>query len=286
LVVGVKILMAQMFGVALFWGAASLFGLSLPAQAAGCTTDGWSSSVGTQNLSAGDRNDGFLVASGQCSLNVALAGVDAYLIDESPINERRFNVRFYFYLDDVADDAVIYQAMDGAQTVLQASYSAGDDNIQVDFSGSPSAAISLGPVAAGWNALDIRWESDAAATPSAQLTHALGSQTDVATPMNTSDWLVDSSRLGVGASDAIDVPTSGSIFFDAYVSRRDALKGEPFQTQTEAEPVDDTQPSSDSPVAIPSGNAWTLIVVALLLWLSVIAGGVRGGWGLVRGTGR
>ena len=273
---GMRISFDQISAALLAFSGALCLALSPSANAAECTTDGWSSVVGASSISAGNKSDGFLVASGACSLNVTLQGGEAYLVDDSPLDERRFNTRFFFNLSDVADDAVIYQAMDGAETVFAASYSAVDERIQVSFSGSPSTAVSLGPVAAGWNALEIRWASDAQATPSAVLTHASGSQTVVSEPTNTSNLLVDAARLGVGRLDSTQLPTSGTIFFDEYVSRRDALDSQPFAAQTEAGSGGEIQPSDGRPVAIPLAAAWSLLAMALALWLSTVFGRARG----------
>ena len=264
---------------------AFFLGLAMSGQVWACTADGWSSTVGNSYLSTGDNSDGFPVYDGQCSLKVALQASEAYVLDDAPVNEAQFNARFYFLLDEVASDALIYQAMDGAQSVLQAHYSASDGMIDVVFSGSPERAISLGPVSAGWNSLELRWRSGAAAQPSATLQHVSDSQTKVSPQLDTSNLFVDAAQLGVSQSEAAAVPTSGNIYFDAYESRRDALKDSPFQATTEAEQTKGSQstdeglPTNDgTPVAIPIDHVWSHAIMVLLLWLTIALGGARIVW--------
>ena len=193
-----------------------------------CSIARWAPNpVGADNMTVGTIADGNRRYAGPCGLNITLAGESSYLVDNTPTDEPTFNVRFYFFLDDVGEDVTFYQALDGnGNPVITAKYSATSEKVDVVFAGTPSTTVSVGPARSpGWNSLEIQWTSGGSVTPKAILGSASGSDEETASALDTSALTVSQARLGV--SDAIvgSVPTGGSIDFDDYDSRRDTVPG-------------------------------------------------------------
>lgn len=201
------------------------------AQGPTCSMARWSAKVGTttdleisDNPSVGVQGSSNRRYAGPCGMRVKLQGVEAYLTDNSPGDETVFNVRFYFFLNNVESDVLFYQALDGADNVIAAKYDATAEEVDVVF-GAAVATLSFDNLSAGWNSLEIKWSSDASATLTAVLGNAAGTVEKTATGINTSALAVDSARLGVSNAIVGSIPSSGSIDFDDYDSRRDTVPG-------------------------------------------------------------
>lgn len=200
------------------------------AQNGPCTLENWTSKIGETNMEVGTPANGSNRRySGPCGLKIGLNGEEAYLINAAPAanaprDEDKFNVRFYFFLDDVSSDVTFYQALDGTDAAITATYVAtgsNANNVSVRFGPSAAATLSVGPVSAGWNSLEIQWVSDSSATLKAILGNALRTDVKTATGIDTSTLKIDSARLGVSRAIVGSVPSStGTIDFDAYDSRR------------------------------------------------------------------
>ena len=206
---------------------ACLFFIAGTAQAQTCTLDNWSAKVGDTNLSAGTQGANNRRYAGPCGLRVGLAGSEAYLTDNSPVAETVFNTRFYFFLNSVTQDVSIFEALDGTDRAISATYDHSESKVNVVFqtgNGSTSSTLSVGPVATGWNSLEIQWSSGATATPKAILGNASATDTKTSVAVDTSNFTIDSAKLG--AINALaTVPSGGSIDFDDYDSRRDTVPG-------------------------------------------------------------
>jgi len=205
------------------------------AQNGPCTLENWTSKVGETNMKVGTPGgeNGNRRYAGPCGLNIALKGEEAYLTNEAPTvdaprDEKKFNVRFYFFLNDVEDDVTFYQALDDTVEVITATYVAtgnNANNVSVRFGPSAAATLSVGPVSAGWNSLEIQWVSDSSATLKAILGNASDIYEKTATDIDTNAFAIDSARLGVINALVDSLPTAGSIDFDDYDSRRDTVPG-------------------------------------------------------------
>lgn len=200
---------------------------TVQAQNGPCTLNNWSAKVGDTNLSAGTQGANNRRYAGPCGLRVSLAGSEAYLTDNSPVAETVFNTRFYFFLNSVTQDVSIFEALDGTDRAISATYDQSENKVNVVFqtgTGSTSSILSVGPVATGWNSLEIQWSSGATVTPKAILGNASGTDTQTSVAVDTSNFTIDSTKLG--AINALaTVPTGGSIDFDDYDSRRDTVPG-------------------------------------------------------------
>lgn len=189
-----------------------------------CTTNNWSSVVGDTELSVGLAGADNRKYSGPCGLRVNLAGTDSYVQDDSPLNESIFNVRFYFYFNDVTEEVVMYQALDGSGVpVIEAYYDPAGaiPGIYVDFSnGVATESVPATGLGTGWHSLEIQWS--ATGNPNVRLQQGDTSTSQTwSNPLDMSGVTVESARLGAIGT----VPTSGSIDFDDYDSRREGTPG-------------------------------------------------------------
>lgn len=186
-----------------------------------CTRENWSAKVGDTNLNADEPGPNNRRYAGRCGLRVTLDNSEAYLTDESPLDETVFNVRFYFFLNAVTEDVTLFQAEDGnTDPVITATYDASENDVSVVFAnaGTPQTVVAQ-DVSTGWNSLEIQWE----ASPAAQPKVVLGTADPVtaSATIDTSNIAIDGAKLGAIGT----VPASGSIDFDDYDSRRDTVPG-------------------------------------------------------------
>lgn len=206
---------------------AGLFFFAGTAQAQTCTLDNWSAKVGESNLSVGTQGSNNRRYAGPCGLRVALAGSAAHLTDNSPTAETVFNVRFYFFLNEVAADVTIFEALDsGDNSIITATYDHSADAVNVVFThagGTETVAVS--GVSTGWNSLEIQWEAKATEQPVVTVANASGTDSaGSAGEIDTSALTIDTAKLGALSAPAA-TPTGGSIDFDDYDSRRDTVPG-------------------------------------------------------------
>lgn len=219
-----KILIAGLISAWLTMGMSN----AVLAQTQNCTFENWSTSVGDDNLRAGSQGAGNRRFAGPCGLRVQLAGSEAYVQDESPTSESTFNVRFYFYLNEISEDVTLFEARSATTRVFAATYDDANNQINVAFStgdGSTSSTLSVGPVAAGsWNSLEIQWSKGSTANQTVTLVNASGKIEEESGAINTDGFTVDTAKLGAVSAIAT-VPSGGSIDFDDYDSRRDSVPG-------------------------------------------------------------
>ena len=193
------------------------------AQTAVCTTNNWSSVVGATELSAGVASATNRKYSGPCGLRVNLNGAESYVVDDNPLNEDVFNVRFYFFMNSVADDVVMFQAEDGTgAAVIKAYYDSVLDNIYVDFTvpGGATETVVASGLSTGWHSLEIQWASTGNPTVSLQQGETSTSQT-WSNALDMSGVTIEAAKLGAIGT----VPATGSIDFDDYDSRREGTPG-------------------------------------------------------------
>lgn len=193
------------------------------AQTAICTTNNWSSVVGATELSAGVASATNRKYSGPCGLRVNLNGAESYVVDDNPLNEDVFNVRFYFFMNSVADDVVMFQAEDGTgAAVIKAYYDSVLDNIYVDFTvpGGATETVVASGLSTGWHSLEIQWASTGNPTVSLQQGETSTTQT-WNNALDMSGVTIETAKLGAIGT----VPAAGSIDFDDYDSRREGTPG-------------------------------------------------------------
>lgn len=218
---GVPVLMALVLG----------FSVSGAVVAQTCTLDNWNGgAVETgEALLAASRAAGNRAYAGPCSLKVTLDSSDAYLVDDTPLAETQFNVRFYFFLDSVDADVTLFEAVDeNSNSIITVSYDSIYNEIDVVFlydGGDLSESVSVGPLASGWNSLEIQWESKAGEQATISLGNSETSSNSASSgSIDTSAMSIDSVRLGA-ISGPVAVPSGGVIYFDDYDSRRDTVPG-------------------------------------------------------------
>lgn len=186
-----------------------------------CTTNNWSGVVGEANLAAGEASATNRKYSGPCGLRVTLNGAETYVQDDNPLNETTFNTQFYFYMSDVVEDVVFFQAEDGSGApVIQAYYDASVPGIFVDFS-VPEGATETVPATGletGWHSLEIQWATTGNPSVKLQRGSTATSQT-WSNPLDMSAVTIEVAKLGALGV----VPTAGSIDFDDYDSRREGV---------------------------------------------------------------
>ena len=186
-----------------------------------CTTSNWSSVVGEANLGAGEASSTNRKYSGPCGLRVTLNGSESYVQDDNPLNETTFNTRFYFYMSDVVEDVVMFQAEDGnGAPVIQAYYDASVPGIFVDFSvpGGATETVPASGLDTGWHSLEIQWATTGNPSVKLQQGSTATSQT-WSNPLDMSAVTIEVAKLGALGV----VPTAGSIDFDDYDSRREGV---------------------------------------------------------------
>lgn len=217
-----------------FWiaGALAVVFLSSAVQAANCTLGNWSGVQGLVDSDVGTPADGeHRRYSGPCGLRVPLAGSQAYVEDTSPASEDAYNVRFYFFLNDVDENVTIFKAEnadDGSGvSVISATYNASVQKVDVVFSigvadGSQTATVTTGAVASGWNSLEIQWSSASETKPKVILND--NAAVEPSANLNTSNYKIELAKLGAISTPAV-VPVGGSIDFDDFDSRRDTAPG-------------------------------------------------------------
>lgn len=217
---GVPVLMALVLG----------FSVSGAVVAQTCTLDNWNGgSVETgETLLAASRAAGNRAYAGPCSLKVTLDSSDAYLVDDTPLAETQFNVRFYFFLDSVDADVTLFEALDANDSdVINVTYDHSDGLVStlLYVAGGGSETVSVGPVAPGWNSVEIEWGASATEEVKMTLGNSSAAQpTETSPSIDTSGFTIDSVRLGA-MSGLSAVPSTGVIYFDDYDSRRDTVPG-------------------------------------------------------------
>ena len=225
-------------------GVTMMFGASMAAHADNdnpCTITNWTGQVDPNNAllasnpAAAIPNPRY---AGPCSLRVDLTGDFAYLVDESPLEEPNYNMRFYFNPNDNASAGpmIIFAASDDeGEDVLQLWYNVGG----VDSGGPINApnhatlvvvtddgaeiinAGDIGGPATGWNSFEIVWESAADATVALRV----NAEDDLTLDgVDTSSIRISEALLGLAGPD--EVPTSDNpFFFDDFDSRRNTRPG-------------------------------------------------------------
>lgn len=219
---GLKSLMVASVLTSLVWATGNV-------SAQTCTLDNWTSSVETgDTLAAASRAQGNKAYAGPCSLKVTLDGSAAYLIDETPTAETTFNVRFYFFLNTVAADVTLFEALDASDSsVMSATYDQSENAVNVVFAhAGGTETVTIGPLTTGWNSLEIQWEAQAVETAVVSLGNSATASNSAGTgEIDTSGLTINSASLGALPPSPATVPSSGVIFFDDYDSRRDTVPG-------------------------------------------------------------
>jgi len=178
-------------------------------------------------LLAASRAQGNKAYAGPCSLKVTLDGTAAYLIDETPTAETSFNVRFYFFLQQVTADVTLFEALDASDSsVMTATYDQSENAVNVVFAhAGGTETVTIGPLTTGWNSLEIQWEAQAVETAVVSLGNSATASNSAGTgEIDTSGLTINSASLGAIPAPAT-VPSSGVVFFDDYDSRRDTFPG-------------------------------------------------------------
>lgn len=209
---------------------ASLAGLGLivaanTAEAANCTIDNWSSAVELTNANAGTQGANNRRYAGPCGLRVPVSSTLRYLQDDTPAAETSFNVRFYFFLNDVTGDVTLFQAAaSNNDPVITATYVESTSVINVDIANNAATQtlIAEGVDVASWNSLEIQWKADGEETAKVILVNADLTDEVIGSAVNTSELRIDRARLGVLS---VSAGASGSIDFDDYDSRRESVPG-------------------------------------------------------------
>lgn len=181
-----------------------------------CTYENWDTPVGASKLTVGTQGLNNRRYAGPCGLRVELDGTEAYVPDNTPAGETTFNVRFYFFLNDVTSDVTLFQAENSNNIpVITATYDRSENDVSVVFANAGTAQVVKAPnVSSGWNSLEIQWAASSDAEPKVTLGSAAAVTGSAA--IDTSNFVIDVAKLGAIGT----VPGSGSIDFDDYDSRR------------------------------------------------------------------
>ncbi len=205
--------MQTLAGLALAAGAALVFSMNLQAQ--DCTIENWSDSFGFDNGNpAGTQGAANRRFAGPCGLRVPIDGEQRYLVDESPVDEQSYNVRFYVFLDDAdvgADDLLIFAANDGTGDLIRVWYDGSDLELSIFDSADEEHAKSFA-AEPGWNEVDFAWSADV----EAEVRFSVNGADDQVMTVDTSGLTVAQVFLG----NLNPVNTGGSIDFDDFDSRR------------------------------------------------------------------
>lgn len=181
-----------------------------------CTYENWDTPVGASKLTVGTQGPNNRRYAGPCGLRVELDGTEAYVPNNTPAGETTFNVRFYFFLNNVTNDVTLFQAENSNNIpVITATYDRSENDISVVFANAGTAQVVKAPnVSSGWNSLEIQWAALSGAEPKVTLGSAAAVTGSAA--IDTSNFVIDVAKLGAIGT----VPGSGSIDFDDYDSRR------------------------------------------------------------------
>ena len=198
---------------------------SSAADATNCTVDNWSLAVELTDDNVGTQGANNRRYAGPCGLRVPVSGTLRYLQDDTPANEAVFNVRFYFFLNDVTGDVTLFQAAaSNNDPVITATYDQSASAIDVDIAHATATQtlVAEGVDVTSWNSLEIQWKADGAETAKVILVNADLTDEVIGSAVNTSELRIDRARLGVLG---VTSGATGSIDFDDYDSRRESVPG-------------------------------------------------------------
>ena len=196
-------------------------------------TSAWSSTSGTVSVTAPASLNG-TPAYGLATTLGGTAG--RYVADQSPIAEASYHARFYFSPNGAllannnsGTGTTIFAGLDGAGTpntifaVQARRQSAGGGTYQVRL----AVLRAGGTTTTNWytisnapHSIEIAWQSST--TASASL-YTDGTLRQTLTGLNTSAYLLETVRLGPSAGLASGA--SGTLYFDAFVSKRSSYVG-------------------------------------------------------------
>jgi hypothetical protein len=218
---------ALLAGVALAAG----LGFTINAQAQTCVVSNWTGAVNLSDADAGVQGATNRRYGGPCGLRAPVSG--AHVVDDSPLNEQAYKVRFYVYLDDVTtNDPIVIFAADNDEA--DTTYDAADNQIEVVYDADDSAggtimlsardsggtfqSTSVTGVGTGWHSVEIDWTQAASADI---ILNVDGGSDQTISGVDTSSVDIDNAFLGVPSG----VASGGTVDFDDFDSRRTTRPG-------------------------------------------------------------
>jgi hypothetical protein len=162
-------------------------------------------------------------------LRVALSGTSpSYVTDLSPAAETNYHARFYFHPNNTSTGSTqhdIFQALNATNSaVLRVQYRRASTALQVRagaaVAGSTTSYTSWATITNAPHALEVGWQ----ASKTASLTLWVdGVSVASVAGLDTSALRIDTARLGPSAG--LAASTSGTEYFDGFVSNRSTYIG-------------------------------------------------------------